>query len=147
MPNHQFQSGHVMQSGSLPLKWNINVLAHLEMGARLGHMFTKKSFRLHPDMVRMYLAAFVDFGVLNLHIKGSGKPAFEYRETDEGLQFYIQPLLLSTMSDNAVIRNLNVGIKYTVAFEMPQKGKSYIYDWENVEQNYRKRGGNQSIKH
>jgi hypothetical protein len=51
------------------------------------------------------------------------------------------------MSDNAVIRNLNVGIKYTVAFELPQHSKSYIYDWNRSDRNYRKRGGTQSINH
>ena len=147
MPNHQFQSGHTMQSGLLPMKWNVNIMAHLEVGGRLGHMFRYKAFRLDPDRVRMYLAAYVDFGILNLHAKGTGAPAFDYRETDEGLKFYIQPLLLSTMSDNATIRNLNVGVKYTVAFELPQRGKSFIYDWNSVDQNYRKRGGNQTIKH
>ena len=52
----------------------------------------------------------------------------------------------SALADNAVFRNLNVGIKYTIAFELPQKGKSYIYDSNKVGRDYIKRGGNQSIK-
>lgn len=147
MPNHQFESGHAMSSGALPMKWNFNIMGHLELGARIGHMFRYKSFRTNPDKVRMYLAAYADFGILNLHARGTGAPVFEYRDTEDGLQFYIQPLLLSTMSDNAMIRNLNVGIKYTVAFELPQHSKSYIYDWNRSDRNYRKRGGTQSINH
>ena len=63
------------------------------------------------------------------------------------LQFFIQPLLVSSMSDNAVFRNMNIGIKYTVAFELPQHGKSYIYDYNKPGRGGIKRGGNQGIKH
>ena len=90
--------------------------------------------------------AYVDFGLFDVHVKGSGSPIFGYRETDTGVQFYVQPLMLSNLSAGAVFRNLNVGIKYTIAFEMPQRGKSYIYDYDRVEHHYRIRGGNQTIK-
>lgn len=147
MLNHQFVTGQAMSSGTMPLQWNMNVMAHLELGGRINHMFKYKQFRTNPDKVRMYLAAYVDFGLLNLHVNSGGAPIFEYRETDQGVQFYIQPLLVSNMSDGATFRNLNVGIKYTVAFELPQHGKSYIYDYNKVSRDYRKRGGNQGIKH
>lgn len=146
MENHQFVSGQPMGSATLPMKWNFNVMAHLEIGGRIGHMFRHKQFRLNPDKVRMYLAGYVDFGLLNLHSNRNGKPLFDYQETDHGVQFYIQPLLLSNMSDGVFFRNMNVGIKFTVAFEMPKHGKSYIYDYKRVERDYRKRGGNQGIK-
>lgn len=146
MHNHQFSSGQVTGSGVIPVKWNMNVMAHFEIGARVNHMFKHKQFRINPDKVRMYLAAYVDFGVLNLHTSRGGKPIFEYRETDQGVQFFVQPILLSDRADNAAFRNLNVGIKYTIAFELPQKGKSYIYDYNKVDRNYRIRGGNQTIK-
>ena len=103
-------------------------------------------FRLNPDKVRMYLAAYVDFGLLGLHKGVNGAPLFQYRETEEGVKFYLTPLLLSNVADNAIIRNMNVGVKFTVAFELPKHGKSYIYDYEKVERDFVKRGGNQSIK-
>ena len=145
MPNHQFVTGQQMGSGVLPMKWNLNVMAHAEFGGRINHMFKHKQFRINPDLVRMYLAAYVDFGLLNIHSSSGGSPLFEYRETDQGVQFYLQPLMLSSMADNAAFRNLNVGIKFTVAFELPQKGKSYIYDYKDSRFRH-KRGGNQSIK-
>ena len=145
MPNHQFVTGQQMSSANIPLKWNMNVLAHLEIGGRVNHMYKHKQFRLNPDMVRMYVAGYVDFGVLNIHHTSGGAPLFEYRETDQGVQFYIQPLLVSSMSDNAVFRNMNIGIKYTIAFELPSHGKSFIYDYKKNEPF--KRGGNQGIKH
>ena len=147
MPNHQFQSDQKMTSAVLPMKWNFNILAHLEIGGRIGHMFKHKQFRLNPDKVRMYLAGYVDFGLLNLHTGADGEPIFDYRETeDEGVQFYIQPLLRSNIASGQTFRNLNAGIKFTVAFEMPKRGKSYIYDSNKVDRNYRIRGGNQGLK-
>lgn len=147
MPNHQFASGQPMSSELLPLKWaSMNIMAHVEIGGRVGHMFKHRQFRLNPDKVRMYLAGYVDLGLLNIHTDTGGAPLFDYRETDQGVQFYIQPLLVSSMSDGAVFRNLNVGIKYTIAFEMPKHGKSYIYDYDKVDRDYRKRGGNQTIR-
>lgn len=147
MINHQFVSNQPMSSATLPMKWNMNIMAHLEMGGRVNHMFKHKQFRINPDRIRMYVAAYVDFGLLNIHTTSGGAPIFEYRETeDKGVQFYIQPLLLSSMSDNAVFRNLNVGIKYTIAFELPQHGKSYIYDSSGKGNVNVIRGGNQGIK-
>lgn len=146
MPNHQFASGQPMSSGLLPLGWNMQILAHLEVGGRVGHMYRHQQFRLNPDKVRMYVAAYVDFGLLNLHSNSGGAPIFEYRETDQGVQFYIQPLLRSSLADGATFRNFNIGVKYTIAFEMPKHGKSYIYDSKKVDRDYRKRGGNQSIR-
>lgn len=146
MVNHQFVSNQYMSSATLPLKWNFNIMAHAEVGGRVGHMFKHRQFRLNPDKIRMFLGAFVDFGLLNLHASSGGAPVFGYRETDKGVQFYLQPLLHSSLADNAVFRNLNIGIKYTIAFELPQKGKSYIYDSNKVGRDYRIRGGNQGLK-
>ena len=147
MPNHQFTSDQKMSSEVLPMKWNFNIMAHAEIGGRIGHMFKHKQFRLNPDKVRMYLAAYVDFGLLNLHNAKDAKPIFDYQESEEkGVQFFIQPLLRSNLAVGQTFRNLNAGIKFTVAFEMPQHGKSYIYDSNKVDRDYRKRGGNQGLK-
>ena len=147
MINHQFSGGQTTSSGVMPVKWNLNVMAHLEIGGRFNHMFKHQQFRINPDKIRMYLAAYVDFGLLNVYTGSNGKPLFEYRETeDKGVQFYVQPLLHSNLADGMTFRNFNVGIKYTIAFEMPKRGKSYIYDYNKVERDYRIRGGNQTIK-
>lgn len=146
MPNHQFESGRKMSSSSIKMKWNFNILAHAEIGARIGHMYKHQMFRLNPDMIRMYVALYADFGVLNLHSASkTDVGTFGYRETDQGVQFYVQPLMLSNLASGAVFRNLNVGVKFTVAFELKQNSKSYIYDYHRVERNYRRRGGTQAI--
>ena len=146
MPNHLLASGLQMSSNTVPVKWErLNIMAHAEIGARFNHMFKHKQFRINPDKVRMYLAAYVDFGVLNLHTVQGGAPVFGYQETDHGVQFYSQPLMISSLANGVTFRNLNVGIKYTIAFEGRQRKKSYIYDYNRVERDYRKRGGNQNI--
>lgn len=148
MPNHQFESNKKMSSGTLPMKWNMNIMAHFEIGGRVGHYYKYKIFRTNDDKVYMYLAGYVDFGILNIHAAQPGKPIFEYKDTpDKGLQFYIQPLMTSSLSDNAIVRNLNVGIKYTIYLPTKPAGKSYIYDWNKIGRDYRKSGGNQSFKH
>ena len=147
MENHQFVSHNTMESGVLDMKWNANLLAHVEVGARVDNFYKYRTFRLNPDLVRMYLSAYMDFGVLNLLPAQQHKAIFDYRDTeDKGLQFYIQPLMLSNLANDAVVRNLNVGIKYTIAFEIPQKGKSHVYDYDKDERDYIKRGANQSIQ-
>jgi len=145
MTNHQFISGQRMSSETLKMKWNFNIMAHAEIGARIGHMFKHKQFRTNPDKIRMYIAVYTDFGILNIHADAGGKPIFDYRETENGLQFYSQPLMMSNLADNEIFRNLHVGIKFTVAFELPKHGKSYVYQHNRVGRNYRKRGGNQTI--
>ena len=145
MINHEFETARPMTSGTLPVKWNMNILAHLEIGGCLNDIPEHKGFRLHQDKVKVYLAGYMDFGVLNLKVAGNGDPLFQYRETDQGLQFYIQPLLLSNRSDNAVVRNLSLGAKLTLAFPMAEHGKSYKYDHRRVKTNYRKRGGTQAL--
>ena len=147
MPNHQFVTGQQMGSATMPMKWNFNIMAHLELGGRVSHMYKHKQFRLNPDKIRMYLAFYADFGILNLHVSNGGAPLFDYRETEQGVQFYLQPLMCSAIAENAIFRNLNIGIKYTVAFELPKPGKSFIYDYYKVGRNYRKRGGTQSLKY
>lgn len=146
MPNHQFDSGREMSSDKMKVKWNFNVLAHAELGLRLGHIFKYSGFRLNQEKIRMYLALYMDYGVLNVHNGSNGGQLFGYRDTGEGVQFYIEPLIKSNLADNAVFNTLSVGLKFTVAFEMPKSGKSYIYDYQKVNSGFIKRGGNQSIQ-
>jgi hypothetical protein len=148
MPNHQFASNQPMSSERFPIHWRkMNIMAHVEIGARLGHMFKHQQFRLNPDLVRMYIGVYADFGLLDMYnAPDSEAEIFGYTETEQGVQFYIQPLLVSSLANKAEFRNFNVGIKYTIAFELPKRGKSYIYDERNAIRDYRIRGGNQSIR-
>ena len=146
MPNHQFDSRQKMSSETMKLHWNFNVMAHVEVGARVGHVTRFSGYLNNPDKIRMYVAFYADCGVLDVHERGKGSPMFGYRETSEGVQFYIQPLMKSDKADAAVFNTLSMGVKFTVAFEMPKKGKSYHYDYQQVERGYIKRGGNQSIQ-
>ena len=145
MENHQFVTENVMESGLLDIKWNTNFLMHFEIGARIDDFYKHKSFHIKKEWMRMYLSAYVDAGVFNLLYAQKNKVIFGYHETeDKGLQFFIQPLLLSSLANNVEVRNISTGVKFTMAFEIPQKGKSYIYRSENEKRKF-KRGGNQII--
>ena len=144
MPNHQFVTDNTMQSGTLPMKWNLNILAHAEIGVRLGKIDNRS--RSAKNNIRMYIGAYADCGILNLVSGKYAYPIFDYHETeDQGVQFYVQPLMRSNLTNGAIVRNLNVGIKYTIAFEILQPGKSYKYEHKKTKQLKRNRGGNQLI--
>lgn len=128
--------------GSLPKKLNLSV--HFEIGARLDHFQKHKIFRLHNNLYRMYLGVFADCGVLNLHTdKAIGE--LSSVEFGHGVKADIVPLILSNQMNGKNIYPLTVGVRYTVLLEVPIPGKSYVYDYDEVERNYRKRGGNQTI--
>lgn len=145
MPNHQFETNKTMESGMLKMKWNMNVLAHLEMGGLLQTLKKNRGYSRYDDKVRTYLAVYADFGILNLRTSEGGDPIFGHRETEtEGVQFFVQPLLTSDMSADAVFRSLSVGVRFTVAFPMHEVGKSYKYNAKRTNSLNRKRRGTQA---
>ena len=144
MPNHGLSNLQV-QSGKMNYGAALDLMVHAEIGARLDHFTRHKIFRLHPNRMRMYLAAFMDCGVLSINSKAAVGDQLTM-DFSHGVNAIIVPLLLSNQMSNRRLNNLIVGIKYTIAFELPQRGKSYIYDYDQVENNYRIRGGNQTLK-
>lgn len=147
MPIHQLESDQLMSSNTLPLKWEqMNIMAHAEIGARFNRMHRHKQFRNNPDKIRMYLAAYVDYGVLNIYKSYTGAEWYGHGNAGEALQFTLRPVITTKFADNAQFNNLNVGIKYTIAFELPQHGKSFLYNGYGSGRSTRKRGGNQGYK-
>lgn len=148
MPDHQFVSDQITESELLPVKWNMDVRAHLEIGARLDRFNRYKGFHAKKAETRMYLAVYADAGLLNLRSEAGNIPIFDYKETpDAGLQFFIQPVMRSSLTDRTFVRNIHAGIKFTVAFELQQRGKSYKYDDSSLLRRASlKRGGNQALK-
>lgn len=144
MPNHGLTTINV-ESGDVDMGMVFNLMAHLEMGGRINHMFKHQQFRLNPDKVRMYLAAFADCGALSLNRKGAygDQLTMDY---SHGVNATIVPLMLSNQMTPYRMIPLTVGVKFTIAFELPSHGKSYIYDY-NKSVHDRKRGGNQGIKY
>lgn len=144
MPNHGLSNLQV-QSGRMNYGTAFDLMVHGEIGARVDEFSNKTGFKRKKHTYRMYLGAFVDCGVLSIN----SQPAVGDQLTMDfthGVNAAIVPLLLSNQMSNRRLNNLIVGVKYTIAFELPQRGKSYIYDYDRVEHHYRIRGGNQTIR-
>lgn len=121
MPNHQFQTSPV-SSGKLPLTWNIDILAHMEIGMRLGDLISMTGADVPKPKQRFYIALYADYGILNIHRNVSTGDRLGYRETaDSGLQFYMTPALLSNELRDVEVHQYQVGIKATILFELPQR--------------------------
>lgn len=121
MPNHQLQTSSV-SSGKLPLTWNIDILAHFEAGLRLGDLILMTGADIPKPKQRFYVALYADYGILNIHRNASTGERLGYRETtDNGVEFYMTPALLSNELRNIEVHQYQVGIKATILFELPQR--------------------------
>lgn len=121
MPEHFFQANQSVLSDNYNLSWKLNAMAHLEVGARLGNIPLFKGADEKQSSIRYYLSAFADFNINNIHKTVSQGEALCYKETDEGLRYYILPALVSDEMRNAAVRQLVVGVKFTMAFELPKR--------------------------
>ena len=145
MPNHQFETNKPLESGMIAMKWNMNVLAHVEIGGLFQTVKKHRGYTRYAEKVRTYLSVYADFGVLNLRSSQGGNPIFGNRETDQGeVQFYVEPLLTSDLSDGKIFRSLSIGVRYTVSIPMPERGKSYKYNHKRSSVLNRKRRGTQA---
>ena len=121
MPNHFFQEGQMVQSDSYEFRFKPSVNLHAEIGGRIGTFSLAKGADVMVHKIRYYLAAFVDYGVLNVHQNKAYGSALGYQQTeDKGLQFYVLPSMVSDIMKDAQVHPLTVGIKFTALFELPQ---------------------------
>lgn len=121
MPEHGLYSGQELVSkGNTAFKLNVN--ASLEIGARLGYIQTGSGFDVPKSKVQYRLAAFVDYGLLDIH-KAQNKIAVQFPA--EVLAEAPHPIvadILSTSNIAKAVNNLFVGVKFTVLFELPAPG-------------------------
>ena len=123
----------------------VNLMVHAEIGVRLDRI-EETGFKVKPHNYRIYLGAFAEYGVLNTHYGNSTTPmvAFDY---SRGVNATLTPFMLSSESAGAQLHPLTAGIKLTMMFKLPERGKSYNYDSKDQKPGgFRKRGGNQSLQ-
>lgn len=147
MPNHSFETEQEITNGGYQkLKWNINLIAHAEIGWRIGGEQLAKKYNVQPEKVTYFISLYADYGLLNLNsVPADAENTFYYKQTDEGVKYYVSPLLLSQPAYNARFNNFNIGVKFTVLLQLPVAPKQYIYDGTKNTVNW-KRGGTQAIK-
>ena len=133
MPEYQFFN-------DLPIKkkadasLNRNVDVSLEVGGRFGLVTDAIGYDVPKRKIEYRLAGFVDYGLLDIH-KDRGlsfftapdhynaEEAYQTTTMVEGLEMND---LMSTSGFAAAVKNLVVGLKFTVLFQLPEPGKCVI---------------------
>lgn len=121
-----------VESGG-PIKWDWDVIAHIEIGGR----FVRKAFFQSGSDVpklrqRYYLAFYFDYGIKNIHTdeKNSMGPRLKSKWDEVDLTtvdpntvepYTLTPAVMSNELGSAMIHQLSFGIKATVLLELPQK--------------------------
>lgn len=147
MPNHKFETEQeIGDEGISKLKWGLNLMAHAEVGWCINRSYMPKKYNVEPEKITWFVSLYADYGVLNINaVPKDATDLFYYKQTDEGVKYYVTPLLLSQQADKAAFNNLNIGVKFTVLFQLPIAPKQFIYDGNKNVRDW-KRGGTQAIK-
>lgn len=128
MPNHQLYAGEPIKSDSYKLLWNLNVAGHVEIGARLGEYYSVKGADVPDLRQRVYLSVFAEYGFLNIHRNQTVGSAMSYKETEDGLKFYVIPAMLSDQMIGSKVNPLTVGVKCTWLIETPYRAVRFWKD-------------------
>lgn len=123
-PYDMFYHGEHMKWTQDDVLMRVNVNASLEIGARLGYIPQGTGFDVPKSKVQYRIAAFADFGLMDMH-RADTRNGLELPELKTPAENYIQrpELMIShILSTNDIakrVRNLYVGVKFTVLFEIP----------------------------
>lgn len=111
-------------SKTAPVKWEMDVLAHAEIGYRLGDVVFKTGADIPKPKQRYYLSLYVDYGLLNIRSKSSRtSDRLYYTGSGFDKEYFLTPAIMSSAlgSPKVAIHQYSFGIKATILFEMPQK--------------------------
>ena len=145
MPEYQFFENKSAKS-SVQTKLNLDVDLSFEIGARIGGIVTDAvGFDVPKDRVEYRLAAFVDYGLFDLHTQGSNKkvivsatydtdprsPGYIYNPDGKNESMIapgslVMSDIMSTEGFASKVSNLMVGIKFTILFQLPEPGQCVI---------------------
>ena len=138
MPEYQFFENESFKGG-IKTSLNLDMDLSFEIGARLGTLLYDVGYDVPKRKIEYRLAAFVDYGLLDVHTKGT-LPALRLPESyDINPESKNYVYKTRTMIDNLVmndimstngfakaVNNLVVGVKFTVLFQMPEPGQCVI---------------------
>lgn len=127
MPNHQFLTDQQVRSDKQKISFNPQVYATAEIGYRLGGVYTGTGADIPRSKVRYYVAAFAEYGILDMHkAAGLGEAMTPHQAADGSYTFQVNPAYNSYTFRDAKMNNLLAGVKFTVMFELPKAGKCII---------------------
>ena len=138
MPEYQFFNNYPLKGSA---KANINLIgvdASFEIGGRFGGVITDAvGYDVPKRTIEYRLAAFVDYGILDVHTKkamegfiapqtyngGDTYPVYGTTTMMDKLQVND---IMSTANFASKVSNLMVGIKFTVLFQLPDEPKCVL---------------------
>lgn len=145
MPDLQFFTNkEVTKTNSV--NFNLDIDGSVELGVRLGYIRPATGFDVPKSRTQYRLAVFADYGLLDIH-KAAAMSAIEtplsYNRNDMISEVKVNDIL-STSNAASSVHNLFVGVKFTVLFELPEKGKCVIC--KDYNRSFRSKGRTQIIK-
>lgn len=139
MPNHQLYENQEVLSARQKILFRPQAYATAEIGYRFDEFYTMTGADVPKSNTRCYVAAFAEYGFLNMHkVAGSGAPIQSQQMPDGSFQFMVAPAYSTDTYRDAVARNFMVGVKLTVMWELPKAPKCVICE-EREARNRRKR--------
>lgn len=139
MPNHFFSTEKI-QSSAPEVSWNeqnLDILAHIEIGGRLGEVSFQTGADVPNPQRRYYLAFYLDYGLRNIRTSAPAHSRLECQQSssDQAPQYVLTPAIMSTNLGSSAIHQYSFGIKATVLFELPQK-KPCVFCKDNWARKY-----------
>ena len=138
MPEYQFFENESL-NGGVKTSLNLDMDLSFEIGARLGRLLYDVGYDVPKRKIEYRLAAFVDYGLLDVHTKGT-KPAlqlpasYDINPESENYVYNTRTMIdnlvmndiMSTNGFAKAVNNLMVGLKFTVLFQLPEPGQCVI---------------------
>ena len=137
-PEYQFFTGRPVSS-SVRTTLNLDMDLSFEIGGRLGEVADAVGFDVPKRKIEYRLAAFADYGLLDLHKAGDAQalvtadkydtdptsPNYVYHGTSMVDNLTMNDIM-STSGFASKVSNLMIGLKFTVLFQLPEQGTCVI---------------------
>ena len=161
MPEYQFFESLPLKRKS-PAKFDmLNLDVSFEIGGRIGQVTDASGFDVPKSKVEYRLAAFADYGVLDIRQghKGDTQQSLIIPETYNAVEAYNPDGKNQSMVDNMTtndiittenfaksLNNFMVGLKFTVLFQLPEPGQCVICQ-DAYRSSARRGGGGRGVKY
>ncbi len=155
MPEYQFFND-LPVSGGVKTDLNFNMDLSIEVGGRLNSVFDGTGYDVPKSKIDYRLAAFIDYGLLDLHTAGTAEPliaptAYNSGETAPvyNTRTMVDKLVMNDiMSTEGFARSVNnfmIGLKFTVLFQLPEPGTCILCRDSHLSS--ARRGGGGGVKY